>query len=53
MLNALRAHETMSGNEPARIRDAASAAVESDLRRVAMSEGSGSGMDRISRRSLL
>jgi hypothetical protein len=43
----------MSGNEPARIRDAASAAVESDLRRVTMSEGSGSGMDRISRRSLL
>jgi hypothetical protein len=41
-LNALRAHETMSGNEPARISDAASAAVESDLRRATMSEGSGS-----------
>jgi hypothetical protein len=33
----------MSGNEPARIRDAASAAVESDLRRSTTSEGSGSG----------
>jgi hypothetical protein len=41
---ALSAHETMSGNEPARISDAASAAVESDLRRATMSEGSGSGM---------
>src|SRR6516164_7578147 len=45
--NALRAHETMSGNEPARIRDAANAAVESDLRRETMSEGSGSGIGRI------
>ena len=35
--NALSAHETMSGNEPARISDAASAAVESDLRRATMS----------------
>jgi hypothetical protein len=52
LLNALRAHETMSGKEPARIRDAASAAVESDLRRETMSEGSGSGMDMISGRSL-
>jgi hypothetical protein len=42
--NALSAHESMSGNEPARIRDAASAAVESDLRRATTSEGSGSGM---------
>jgi hypothetical protein len=42
----------MSGNEPARIRDAASAEVESDLRRTTTSEGSGSGMGRISRRSL-
>jgi len=37
LLNALRAHETMSGNEPARISDAASAAVGSqtgdDVRR--------------------
>ena len=49
LVNALSAHETMSGNEPARIRDAASAAVESDLRRATTSEGSGSGMDRISR----
>jgi hypothetical protein len=46
---ALRAHETISGNEPARIKEAASAAVESDLRRATMSEASGSGMDRISR----
>jgi hypothetical protein len=53
LLNALSAHETMSGNEPARIRDAASAAVESDLRRVTMSEGSGSGMDRLSGRNVL
>jgi hypothetical protein len=44
LLNALRAHETMSGNEPARISEAASAAVESDLRRATMSEGRGSGM---------
>src|SRR6516164_11423162 len=43
---APRAPDTMSGNEPARIRDAASAAVESDLRRAIMSDGSGSGMDR-------
>jgi hypothetical protein len=50
--NALRAHETMSGNEPARMRDAASAAKESDLRRATMSAGSGSGMDRISKGSL-
>jgi hypothetical protein len=42
----------MSGNEPAGMREAASAAVESDLRRATMSEGSGSGMDRISRSSL-
>jgi hypothetical protein len=42
----------MSGNEPARIRDAASAAVESDVRRATMSAGSGSGMDRISKGSL-
>jgi hypothetical protein len=42
LLNALRAHETMSGNEPARISDAASAAVESDRRRATMSKGSGS-----------
>jgi hypothetical protein len=53
LLNALSAHETMSGNEPARIRDAASAAVESDLRRATMSEGSGSGMGKISGRYLL
>jgi hypothetical protein len=53
LLNALRAHETMSGNAPARIRDAASAAVESDLRRATMSEGSGSGMGKISGRNLL
>ena len=46
-LNALRAHETMSGNEPARISDAASAAVESDLRRATTSEGRGSGIGRI------
>jgi hypothetical protein len=46
MQNALSAHETMSGNEPARISDAASAAVESDLKRATMSEGSGSRMDR-------
>jgi hypothetical protein len=51
--NALSAHETMSGNEPARIRDAASAAVESDLRRETMSEGSGSGMGGISERGLM
>ena len=44
-LNALSAQETMSGKEPARISDAASAAVESDLRRATMSEGSGSGLD--------
>jgi hypothetical protein len=44
--HALSAHEKMSGNEPARIRDAASAAVESDLRRATMSAGSGSGMDK-------
>jgi hypothetical protein len=43
-LNALSAQETISGNEPARISDAASAAVESDLRRATMSEGSGSGV---------
>jgi hypothetical protein len=52
LLNALGAHETMSGNEPARIRDAASAAVESDLKRATMSEGSGSGMDGVSKASL-
>jgi hypothetical protein len=49
LLNALSAHETMSGNEPARIRDAASAAVESERSRATMSEGSGSGMDRMLR----
>jgi hypothetical protein len=53
LLNAPSAYETMSGNEPARIRDVASAAVESDLRRAIMSEGSGSGMDRISREEAL
>jgi hypothetical protein len=52
-LNALKAHATISGNEPARIRDAASAAVESDLRRATTSEGSGSGIGRTSRRKLL
>jgi hypothetical protein len=39
LLNDLRAHETMSGNEPARICDAASAAVESDLKRATTSAG--------------
>jgi hypothetical protein len=53
LLNALSAHETMSGNEPARISEAASAAVESDLRRATTSEGSGSGMGKISGRYLL
>jgi hypothetical protein len=43
----------MSGNEPARTSDAASAAVESDLRRATMSEGSGSGMGKISKSGLL
>jgi hypothetical protein len=52
LLNALKAHETMSGNEPARISDAAGAAVESDRRRATMPDGSGSGMDRISRENL-
>ena len=42
--NALIAHKTRSGNEPARTSAAASAAVESDLRRATTSEGSGSGM---------
>jgi hypothetical protein len=50
-LNVLSAHATMSGNEPARIRDAAS--VESDLRRATMSEGSGSAMGRISGRPVV
>jgi hypothetical protein len=53
MPNARSAHETMSGNEPARISEAASAAVESDLRRATMSEGSRSGMGGTSGRSLL
>jgi hypothetical protein len=44
--NALIAHETRSGNAPATISAAASAAVESDLRRATTSEGSGSGMRR-------
>jgi hypothetical protein len=53
LLNALSAHETMPGDEPARISEAASAAVESDLRRATMSEGRGSGIGGISRRNLL
>jgi hypothetical protein len=39
-LNVRSPHETMSGKEPARINDDASAAVESDLRRATTSEGS-------------
>jgi hypothetical protein len=53
LAEAFSAHETMSGNEPARIKAAASAAVGSDLKRATMSEGSGSGMGRTYRRRLL
>jgi hypothetical protein len=52
-LRSRRPSRAQGCNEPARIRDAASAAVESDLRRATTSEGSGSGMGKISGRYLL